>query len=151
MGDFSVAAKITQKMSDSDASLINTNALEAYLKFFPSGSSYRCLDHYRQVYITDEFKKYDFGSAELNQKKYGEDTPPLYDWKAISGFKIALICGTGDLLASPKDYKQINDAFVESGLNEVYYHEYPQGHLGLVCPKTSEPTDKMFELIKENH
>ena len=24
-------------MSDSDASLINTNALEAYLKFFPSG------------------------------------------------------------------------------------------------------------------
>lgn len=54
--------------------------------------------------MTDEFKKYDYKSAELNQKHYGQDTPPLYEWDKISGFKIALICGKTDLLSSPKDY-----------------------------------------------
>lgn len=105
MGDYSVAAKITKNMSDSEPQLIDTYALEAYLKFFPAGSSYKCLDHYRQVLITDEFKKFDYKTPELNQKKYGQDTPPFYEWEKISGFKIALICGKSDLLASPKDYQ----------------------------------------------
>ena len=43
-----------------------------------------------------------------NKNRYGQAKPPLYNLDNIKGFNISLICGTGDLLASPPDYNWLN-------------------------------------------
>ena len=54
--------------------------------------------------VSGEFKKYDYGSAEENIKAYGQETPPIYNTSNISGFKITLVCGKTDHMASKPDY-----------------------------------------------
>ena len=113
-------------------------------KFFPAGTSDKCFEHFEQMLVTGEFKKFDYGKAADNQKAYGSDKPPAYDWENIEGFNIALICGNSDLLSSPKDFEQLNKVFSEKGATTVHYHAFPHGHMGLLYPTTPEPTDTMF-------
>lgn len=64
-------------MTDSDPSLLSQSALETVYGFIPCGTSFRCIDHFRQVMVNKEFNCYDFG-AEENKKRYGtERAPPL--------------------------------------------------------------------------
>ena len=65
--------------------------------------------------------------------------PPFYKLENIKGFKISLVCGKGDMLASPDDYKAVRDMLVKNG-NEVEFKEYNLGHVGLVIPKDKTST-----------
>ena len=58
-------------MTDPKPWLISRKAMyEVYGRFYPAGTSYKQLDHIRQMVLTGEFKKYDYGAIE-NFKKYG--------------------------------------------------------------------------------
>ncbi len=48
--------------------------------------------------------KYDFGEASLNFKRYGQDTPPIYDLANIKR-RIYLIVGSDDKLGNIEDCK----------------------------------------------
>ena len=83
---------------------LNKDAIPTFMGMFPSGTSFRCVNHYRQMMNAKKFQKYDFG-LEKNMEKYGQETPPEFDLSNIKDIPIALFCGKEDLLASPGDYK----------------------------------------------
>ena len=47
------------------------------------------------------------------------------------------------MLASPGDYKQLNDTLVENQA-KVTFKEYKLGHLGLILPKDTSINDDIF-------
>ena len=69
--------------------------METYLGHFPAGTSFRCVDHFRQMTLAKKFQKYDFGLEE-NVIKYEQETPPEFDLGNIKKAPIALFCGSDD-------------------------------------------------------
>ena len=55
---------------DEDVSLDDSDRLNVYMSHFPSGTSLKCLDHFGQLTLTDNFYKYDYGTSD-NQIVYG--------------------------------------------------------------------------------
>ena len=51
----------------------------------------------------------------------------------ISDLNLLMICGTEDLLASPKDYIWLHDQLKDR--NNITFKEYDLGHTGLMMPK----------------
>jgi len=82
-------------ISDNDPKAISQKAMETYLGHFPAGTSFRCVEHFRQMTLSKQFQKYDFGLEE-NVIKYGQETPPVYDLGNIKNAPIALLCGSLD-------------------------------------------------------
>lgn len=81
-----------------------------------------------------EFRKFDHGASEKNQKAYGSDDPPAFDLGKIKDYNIMLVCGKTDLLSSPPDYNWLHEVLKKNG-NNVIFKEYELGHLGLLMPK----------------
>ncbi len=69
--------------------------METYLGHFPAGTSFRCVDHFRQMTIAKQFQKYDYGLEE-NVIKYEQETPPAFVLENIKKAPIAMFCGSDD-------------------------------------------------------
>ena len=67
-------------ISDGVPSVLDAKNMAKYLKYYPAGSSSKCLYHFDQFPRVPEgkFLKYDYGK-EGNLKKYGTETPPEYN------------------------------------------------------------------------
>ena len=100
----SISYHVTKDLSDAEPAMIDKNAFANFGKFYPAGCSFQQLNHFRQLVLTGEYRKYKYDTVIENQKKYGTNEPPLYNLDNIKGFNICLVCGKGDLLASKKDY-----------------------------------------------
>lgn len=46
---------------------------------------------------------YDYGDEEANTRKYGQATPPVYNYGTINSTRIALIYSEGDWFNHPED------------------------------------------------
>ena len=142
-------------MSDQDTSYIDKAGLQKYLEFFPAGCSFKSLDHFRQLIVSGKFAQYHYDTEKENKDKYGlfyemEKEPPQYDLSKIQGIKISLICGKGDLLAQPADYKRVYEELQEN--NQVQMHEFPHGHIGMLIPVApKEPTVTMLGQITADY
>ncbi|CAJ0950598.1 unnamed protein product, partial [Mesorhabditis belari] len=67
------------------ASQFNISRLPIYLSHTPSPSSTQNFIHYLQnINAQGVVPKYDFGNAQLNIAKYGQPSPPLYDFSKIN-------------------------------------------------------------------
>lgn len=75
--------KMLEAVSDSDTSFISKKAKENFFKFFPAGSSFNCLDHFRQMMTHGRFCRM------TNDEDYDLT-------KIRAETKISLICGKGD-------------------------------------------------------
>ena len=57
--------------------------------------------------VDNKFGAFDYGSAKLNQKHYGQDTAPLYDTStyktSLADVPMLLNVGKQDALSQPKD------------------------------------------------
>ena len=62
------------------------------------------------MYRSGKFQKYDYGSKELNQQHYHQDTPPVYEAKNIRA-PITLFYGEDDWLADVKVNLQLDFYF----------------------------------------
>jgi lysosomal acid lipase/cholesteryl ester hydrolase len=67
---------------DKDPNLCSEKARDTFLGHFPSGISFRSALHFRQILLSKQFQKYDYG-FEGNFKHYGQETPPAYDLSRI--------------------------------------------------------------------
>jgi hypothetical protein len=94
--------------SDNYPDTLSQRARDNLPGHFPSGTSFRVLNHFRQLILKETFEKYDFGFEE-NFKRYGQVEPPVYDLRKISKVPIALFCGKGDLLSSNDDFRWTKD------------------------------------------
>ena len=75
----------------------------------PGGSSVRTILHYIQlVYGDGQFRKFDYGSSELNQVKYGSDVPPKYDLSLVKA-PTKLYAGLGDTYAHIRDIQKVSN------------------------------------------
>jgi len=133
-------------MSDSATEHTDKEALMTYLRFFPSGGSARSVLHFKQMLESGEFKKFDFGSARENLRRYGTPEPPHYDLKNIKDFHIRLVCGKADLLASPDDYNWLHEELLQNG-NQIEFQETESGHSGLLFPKDRDVTSSILNSI----
>lgn len=77
---------------------------------------------------------YDYESEEKNKKMYGGSaTPPLYPKDRLRDFKIVMVCGKTDRLATPKDYYYLK-GLLESQNCLAAFKETELGHIGLLNP-----------------
>ena len=95
-------------LCDDDPLKISQFALETYMGHLPAGTSFRCIEHYRQLLVNKKFQKFDFG-LEKNLDLYDNETPTEINLQSFSGVPIALFCGVCDKLASPLDYGWLRD------------------------------------------
>uniref|UniRef100_A0A8D0C400 Lipase n=1 Tax=Salvator merianae TaxID=96440 RepID=A0A8D0C400_SALMN len=81
---------------------LNMSRLDVYVAQSPAGTSMQNLLHWSQIYSTNQFQAYDYGSKERNLKKYNQTTPPVY---RIEDIKIPISVWTGgqDLFADSRD------------------------------------------------
>jgi len=53
------------------------------MKFFPSGASFRQMNHLKQLIHSGVFKHYDFEDEAKNMEKYGQAVPPEFDFSKL--------------------------------------------------------------------
>ena len=84
-----------------------------------AGTSWRNVDHFAQMERPDAtaLRRYDFGTAALNEAHYGCPTPPAYDLARFAN-RVAAFYGTGDRLVPEANARSTlallsNAAFLE--------------------------------------
>ena len=87
-------------------------------------------------------------TPEENMKAYGQAEPPEYELHNIEGFKLRLITGTKDLMASPDDYNWLKEQLcIRNEDTEMW--EYELGHSSLVTPVDKTHIIRILDGIKE--
>ena len=54
-----IADKVTSDLSDKDPNKINKDAQNTHFQFYPAGTSFQAIDHFRQMLQNGLFRKYD--------------------------------------------------------------------------------------------
>ena len=87
--------------------------------------------HYKQIYDSKEFIKFDFGQEE-NTLRYGGAKPPKYSFEAVEGVKVILVGGKEDELVSIKDVGWLKGVLGKQNVL-FWYHELDfMGHLSFL-------------------
>ena len=115
---------------------------------YPSGTSFKSVDHYAQIVDSGEFKKFDYGSDTENEKRYGTAKPPTIDLTNIKKVPIAMFVGFQDELADNTDAKWTHSQLKTA----IFYAEYSLGHLGLLVGKDmSYFTQDAMRVLNKHH
>ena len=77
---------------------------------------------------------------------YGQENPPDYPLENIKGFKLLLVGGKNDLLASPADYYWLMEQL--KGNEDTTLIELELGHTSLVTPVDKSHIYQIFDFIK---
>ena len=85
------------------------------LNYMPGGTSVVNMNHWSQLVTSKKFQYFDYGKKE-NQKKYGQDTPPLIDLSKLNKVPIAIYSGKADELADPTDVKWLTGVLEGAGV-----------------------------------
>jgi pimeloyl-ACP methyl ester carboxylesterase len=108
----------------------NEKRMPFFVQHNPSGTSLRCLLHYRQLMAAPKhapvFQKYDFGTRE-NEKKYGQKQPPMYDFSNIN-IPVRGFVGLDDSLGDPTDNDYLTNT-LKTNLKKDY-KEYIYNNCG---------------------
>ena len=119
-------------LTDDAPDKISQSGMETFMGHMPAGTSYKCLDHWRQLILTDTFRKYDNG-LDKNLEVYGRSTPPIFNLQAFDNLPIAMFCGMSDKVASRLDYEWLRNELAVNK-NCIYYKEYDIGHAAFLMP-----------------
>ena len=126
-----------------DPSLDDVERFQVYMGHFPAGASVQSVVHYGQTIHVDDMILYDWGSKAVNQKKYGQDTPPHIDLSKIQSVPIAMFVGTKDDLGDVTDARWAKDQIktVES------YVEVDAGHSTFMIGKDMSYFSKVMDFV----
>ncbi|XP_029787553.1 lipase member N isoform X3 [Suricata suricatta] len=80
--------------------------MDVYMSHAPTGSSIQNILHIKQLYQSDEFRAYDWGSEAENMHHYNQSHPPLYDLTTMK-VPTAIWIGGNDVLVTPQDVARI--------------------------------------------
>lgn len=98
---FSLCDFLIEHFTDKDSVLIDHDQINWFLKFVPSRTSTKSISHFSQLLEHKDdtkFTQFDYGTEE-NQKRYGQDTPPLYPIENIK-LPVLIYYGENDLLST---------------------------------------------------
>ncbi|XP_012628403.1 lipase member N [Microcebus murinus] len=85
---------------------MNMSRMDVYVSHAPSGSSMQNILHIKQLYRSNEFRAYDWGSEAENMHHYNQSRPPLYDLSAMK-VPTAIWAGGEDVLVTPQDVARL--------------------------------------------
>ncbi|TKC46036.1 hypothetical protein EI555_013893 [Monodon monoceros] len=94
--------------------------MDVYMSHAPTGSSVQNILHIKQLYGSDEFRAYDWGSEAENMHHYNQSRPPLYDLTAMK-VPTAIWVGGSDVLVTPQDVTRV----LPQIRNLHYFHLLP--------------------------
>jgi len=134
---------------DLDPVYDNTKRLNIFLSHSPNGASVRVFQHFAQMFYQPksdpQFMKFDFGRYE-NQKRYGQPTPPPYDFRNIK-IPVAVFAGLQDTLADPGDSVILKNNLLKAGVTSSFYQYNQWGHMTYVWGLN--PQGFFQDLLKE--
>lgn len=136
-------------MSDNNSAEFNSKEqLGLYMTHFPSGTSWKSLNHFNQILSAKSFIKYDY-QPEANMHIYKQIKPTEYDLSVINNFPIMLISGEEDQLACTEDVKWLSEII---GQNVIYHVSEPSmGHVTFLIGKKNKWMNKPYEIIMNNY
>ncbi|KAG8523065.1 Lipase member N, partial [Galemys pyrenaicus] len=85
---------------------MNMSRMDVYMSHAPTGSSIQNILHIKQLYRSDEFRAYDWGSEAENMLHYNQSHPPLYDLTAMK-VPTAVWVGGHDVLVTLQDVARV--------------------------------------------
>uniref|UniRef100_G1P0R4 Lipase n=2 Tax=Myotis lucifugus TaxID=59463 RepID=G1P0R4_MYOLU len=85
---------------------LNMSRMDVYMSHSPTGSSIQNILHIKQLYRSDEFRAYDWGSEAENMRHYNQSRPPLYDLTAMT-VPTAIWVGGNDVLVTIQDAARV--------------------------------------------
>jgi len=117
-------------LSDSETYVNCPERLIVFLNRYPSGTSLKSLQHFRNIIKTKRFTFYDYEDKEKNIEKYNSETPPIYDLSNIKDIPIIICAGQNDRMTSVGDIRWLKDQ-VKDTLYNYYEYKY-MGHSSFV-------------------
>jgi lysosomal acid lipase/cholesteryl ester hydrolase len=120
------------ELASDEISLVNCpDRLKIYLAHYPSGTSYKSLNHFKQISEAQRFQAYDFGYPEENEKRYGTKKPKEYNLGNIEGLNFIICAGKMDKLVHIDDIQWLYDQLKDK--NNVSLHQFQfMGHLSFL-------------------
>jgi len=123
-----VCSNIFKMFSDTDISEMHYDEKQRFFNYIsrlPSSTSTKAFNHFEMIYRSKSFIHYDYGVH--NKRVYGQETPPEYNLDNIKNFRICILIGHSDKLATIQTSRELKENLQEK--NEVNYHEYDgMGH-----------------------
>jgi lysosomal acid lipase/cholesteryl ester hydrolase len=119
-------------MTSDEVSLVNCpERIKIFFAHFPCGSSFKSVNHFKQLYNSKQFQYYDYNDEDENISRYDQPKPKLYDLNKIKNFKFVICAGKSDRLTTLVDIKWLSDRLSEN--NNVKFYEFElMGHLSFL-------------------
>ena len=116
-----------------DKKNMNNTRMEVYISHEPDGTSVKNIIHFVQMYLSNQFQAYDYGSPDKNRQYYNQTTPPIYSIRPMK-IPTAIFWSNDDWLADPEDV-----AFIFDNIQNLVYEKYITGynHLDFVWAMTA--------------
>ncbi|XP_009681485.1 lipase member M isoform X2 [Struthio camelus] len=95
---------------------LNVSRIDVYLSHYPDSTSLKTMLHWRQLYLTGDFKYYDYGKD--NMLHYNQTTPPFYELENMKA-PLAAWYGGKDWISAPEDVN-----ITLSRITNVAYKKY---------------------------
>ncbi|CAF4385975.1 unnamed protein product, partial [Rotaria socialis] len=132
-----------------DRKNLNASRVPVYASHGPSGTSVQNMVHFMQCGRSNQFQAYDYGSAEQNQLRYNQTTPPIYSIRPMK-VPTAIFWAGEDWLADPTDVAYIFDN-IESLVYEKYIPNY--NHFDFVWASTANKIiyQDLINVMKKYH
>lgn len=115
---------LTLMTDDNSKEYNDSEQISFFMRHFPSGTSLKNLIHFTQLYKSNKFCQYNYGS-EANFAIYQSKEPMEYNLNNLTGkdnVKFIFVCGKNDKLADVEDvkwlYNQICDNVLHFSVNE---------------------------------
>jgi pimeloyl-ACP methyl ester carboxylesterase len=131
---------------------LSKDRLPVLVSHYPDTTSVQNMNHWLQIYKSDNFQKYDFGKKK-NKKKYGNATPPLYDLASSLEVPQIIYYGSNDTFIETEDALRVINELEAAGNNIISVHEVPYGHGDFVWADSAidliyRPIEKVFSTIQ---
>uniref|UniRef100_A0A7S3KSP4 AB hydrolase-1 domain-containing protein n=1 Tax=Euplotes crassus TaxID=5936 RepID=A0A7S3KSP4_EUPCR len=119
----------------------------------PGGTSLWNMIHWKQSFVSGEFKAMDWGKQE-NMIRYGQETPPFYKHEDIKEtfdhFPSLLIAGANDALVPPKDLVTLQSVLSPTGTEVIVIDDYAHGDLIWAKDIKQTTFDPLVEFITKH-
>ena len=118
------------EITSDEISLVNCpHRVNIYFAHFPCGTSFKSIDHFKQMYEAKQFQSYDY--KDQNIIRYSDFEPKKYNLKNIENINFIICAGKNDKLANICDIKwlcnQLNDK------NNIKFFEFDfMGHISFI-------------------
>jgi hypothetical protein len=126
----SLIYSMIEMITDEESMISSPDGIKVYMAHFQSGTSLKCLQHFKQVMEAKLFQHFDYGTEE-NKRRYGSDVPREYDLSKVNDIPIILCGGKKDKLVTIEDIRWLKSKLINKSIFSHHEFEY-MGHISFL-------------------